>query len=63
MQRGGQKTKKWEAVRIWPDPHDRFTKLILNKKLKSEKRVTEVSEASKAIAEYCEREERKMAKV
>jgi hypothetical protein len=55
-----QKDKKYESVRIWPKQKSRLVNIMLNKSLKDKGRVTEVELASKAIDDFCAREERKL---
>ena len=60
MGKEGQKTKKYESVRIWGEPKKRLENIILRKALKEGRRVTEVEMASKAIDLLCDKEERKL---
>lgn len=60
MSEGGQKSKKYESVRIRPKQKEQLVKVMLEKALKEKRRVTEVELASSAIAAYCKKEERKL---
>lgn len=61
MAQEGQKTKKYESVRIWPKPKERLEKLMLTKRLRNPgEKVTEVELASAAVEAYCTKEERKL---
>jgi hypothetical protein len=60
MAQGTQKSKKYESVRIWEEPKKRLEKVMHEKALKENRRVTEVELASAAIEDFCKKEEKKL---
>lgn len=53
------KERKYGAVRCWKEPKERLERLTAMKALQGQ-RVTEVEQTSKAINDYCDREQRKL---
>lgn len=60
MAEAGQKTKKYESVRIWAKQKERLEKLMANKLIKKGIKSTEVELASEAIDALCTKEEKKL---
>ena len=56
----GQKTKKYESVRIRPEVKEQLEELQANHILINKRKATEVDLVSEAVSAFCKKEKRKL---